>query len=71
MMNSVLMGAIMGLCAVVAHNFVQRRAKDVARVAASVKLPQRLLEIAITVLLAAPVAFVILYILSTLGIITE
>ena len=71
MMSSVLMGAIMGLCAVFAHNFVQRRAKSVAQLAASIKMPPRLLEIVATVLLAAPVAFVILYILSTLGIITE
>ena len=68
MMESLMMGAIMGICAVAAHNFVQRRARDVARLAASLKLPARLLEVVITVALAAPVAFVILYVLSLSGI---
>ena len=68
MMESLLMGAIMGMCAVAAHNLVQRRARDVARLAASLKLPARLLEVVITVALAAPVAFVILYVMSVVGI---
>lgn len=69
--NTLLMGAIMGICAVIAHNFVQQRARHVAQLAASLKMPARLLEITITVLLAAPVAFVILYLLSVIGILTE
>ena len=71
MMSGVLAGAIMGLCAVFAHNFVQRRAAAVARLAATLHMPPRLLEIVATVLLAAPVAFVILYALNALGILTE
>ncbi|MCY4106039.1 MAG: hypothetical protein OXG02_04975 [Chloroflexi bacterium] len=71
MMESLMMGAIMGICAVVAHNFVQRRARHVARLAARWRLPPRLLEVGITVLLSAPVAFVILYGLNVTGILTE
>lgn len=71
LMNTLLMGAVMGVCAVIAHNFVQQRARMVAQLAASLRLPPRLLEIALTVLLAAPVAFAILYLLSGMGILTE
>lgn len=69
--NTLLMGGIMGVCAVIAHNFVQRRAQRVAQLAASLKMPVRLLEITLTVLLSAPVAFVILYLLSVVGILIE
>ena len=63
-----MMGAIMGICAVIAHNIVQQRARAVAQLAASLNLPARLLEIALTVALAAPVAFAILYVMSLVGI---
>ncbi len=71
LLETLLRLVTIGLCVMVAHNFVRRRAKDVARVAASVKLPPRLLEIVVTTLLAVPAIYAILYLLSVVGIITE
>lgn len=70
-MNTLMMGAIMGICVVIAHQFVQRRAQRVAQLAAVWRLPPRMLEIGLTFLLSAPVALVVLYGLSIAGILTE
>ena len=67
MMNVLLAGGIMGLATALAHSAVQRRRQQVAQIAKRFHLPPRLLEIAATVLIAAPLAFVVLYALTTLA----
>ena len=62
---------VVGLCVMITQHFVRRRSQAVAQLAATVKLPPRLLETVIVVVLAVLATYVILYLLRAVGIITE
>ena len=69
--ETVLRLVIIGLCVMITQQFVRRRSQTVAQLAAAVKLPPRLLETAIVVVLAVLATYVILYLLRAVGIVFE
>lgn len=56
------------LCVMVTQKFVRQRSQTVAQLAAAVKLPPRLVETAIVVVLAVLATYVILTLLLAAGI---
>ena len=69
--ETVLRLVIIGLCVMITQQFVRRRSQTVAQLAAAVKLPPRLLETLIVVVLAVLATSVILSLLRAVGILVE
>ena len=69
--ETVLRLVIIGLCVMITQQFVRRRSQAVAQLAAAVKLPPRLLETLIVVVLAVLATSVILSLLRAVGILVE